>query len=255
MSGFGSFSQEAYEQLQQAYAAQLQKAEETEEQGVKIGSDTLGVETAPVRSAWLDKTGLWQYPDGRGERQDVEQKQQDLLAALRDSEGNLPAGDDDEELELSDMSDEELDAMIDEVLAEIESDEEAAAADLDDEDPEFDALVQQMLEGIDEDTSDEEIDAMLDELLGPADDEEDEDVEPEPEDDGEPDADDIAARIAELKAELAALTEDGDEEEEEEAEEDEDYAPEETQGEEEEETESEDDTADDEEVTSDDEPN
>lgn len=253
MSGFGSFSQEAYEQLQQAYAAQLQKAEETEEQGVKIGSDTLGVETAPVRSAWLDKTGLWQYPDGRGERQDVEQKQQDLLAALRDSEGNLPA--EDEELELSDMSDEELDAMIDEVLAEIESDEEAAAADLDDEDPEFDALVRQMLEGIDEDTSDEEIDAMLDELLGPADDEEGEDVEPEPEDDGEPDADDIAARIAELKAELAALTEDGGDEEEEEEYEDEDYAPEETQGEEEEETESEDDTADDEEVTSDDEPN
>jgi len=237
MSGFGSFSQEAYEQLQQAYAAQLQKAEETEEQGVKIGSDTLGVETAPVRSAWLDKTGLWQYPDGRGERQDVEQKQQDLLAALRDSEGNLPA--DDDELELSDMSDEELDAMIDEVLAEIDGEGEADPGDDgdDDADPEFDALVQRMLEGIDEDTTDEEIDAMLDELLGPADDEEEEDESEEPDGDGEPepepDADDIAARIAELKAELAALTEDGEEEEEEE-EEDEDYAPEETQGEEEE---------------------
>ena len=90
MSGFGSFSQEAYDQLRQAYSDQLQRAEEIEEAGVQIGQDKLGVETAPVRSDWLDKTGLWKYPDGRGERQDVEQRQQDLLAALRDENGNLP---------------------------------------------------------------------------------------------------------------------------------------------------------------------
>lgn len=212
MSGFGSFSPEAYEQLRQAYSDQLQRAEEVEEAGVQIGQDNLGVETAPVRSDWLDKTGLWKYPDGRGERQDVEQRQQDLLAALRDENGDLPADEAEGEDDLDGMTDEEIEAMIDEILDDIDEGE-TEDTDGDAESDEGDEL------------TDEEFEALLDQILAEVDDElaESADLDDEEEAD-EPDADDIAARIAELKAELAALTE-GDEE---------DYEPEETQGEEEE---------------------
>lgn len=217
MSGFGSFSQEAYDQLREAYAQQLARAEEIEQAGVQIGSETLGVETAPVRSDWLDKTGLWKYPDGKGEYQDVEQKQQDLLAALRNEQGEIETSDDDQ-VDLSSLSDEELDAMIDEIVGELEEDDDEV--DEDDEsvigamsDEEIDALINELAASEEdeddlnlEDMSDEELDSMLDEILA--------EVEREEEEAPVRDADTIAREIAQLKAELAEMA--GEEEEEEE---------------------------------------
>lgn len=222
MSGIGSFSQEAYEQLQAAYAAQLLRADEQEAAGVTIGKDTLSVETAPVKNAWLDKTGLWRYPDGKGEYQDVEQKQQDLLAALRNEDGDVEIPSEEEE-DLDSMSDEEIDNMVNEILTDL--DEEGEGEDDSDESEETD-------EDSDlSDLTDEELDALIDQILAEA----DEDGEEEEEE--ELSAEEIAARIEQLKAELAALTETSEEEEEEEV----DEAPEETEGEVEEETETEDD--------------
>jgi ribosomal protein L29 len=231
MSGFGSFSTEAYDQLRSAYAAELLRADEQEAAGVTIGQDTLGVETAPVKNAWLEKTGLWQYPDGKGEYQDVEQKQQDLLAVLRNKDGEVEINSD-EEQSLDQMSGDEIDDIVKEVLAELK--EEDAEETEDDSDL--------------SDLSDEELDALIDEIL--AETENDEEAEAADLEDGEEPseevtAEDIAARIAELKAELAALTES-----------EEDEAPEETEGDNGEETETEvlDDTEE-EEIPSDDESN
>ena len=228
MSGIGSFSQEAYEQLRAAYASELLRADDQENAGVTIGKDSMGVETAAINSMWLDKTGLWKYPDGKGEYQDVEQKQQDLLAVLRNDDGEvvIPSGIDDE-AELDSMSDEELDALVDEVLEEIDEDE--------DDSDEFDNL------------TDEEFDQLIDQILTEIEEEDDETAIEEPS------AEDISARIQELKAELRALTE-GQEEEDEEEEETEDIdEPEETEGEEEE-TESDQPEDNDEEDLSNDEP-
>lgn len=215
MSGIGSFSPEAYEQLQQAYASQLARADEIEEAGVKVGADTLGVETVPIKSDWLDRTGLWKYPDGRGEHMDVKQKQQDLLAALRNEDGEVEIPVDDEEPSLDEMTNEQVDQMIDEILADLDdsddSDEidntlDSVLTDVDIDEESSDSSIDEM--------TDEELDAYIDQLIG----------------ESEPTAEDIAIRIEELKAQLSALTEsDEDTEDTEDTEE-----PEETQGEEDE---------------------
>jgi hypothetical protein len=215
MSGFGSFSQEAYEQLQAAYAAQLAEADAVESAGVKIGSDTLGVETAPFKADWLDKTGLWKYPDGKGDYADRKQSPEDLLAALRNAEGEveMPAAEDDsEDTDLSDLSDEELNSMVDDILGEIEAEEEAGEEMTDEE---LDSFIDSLLAGVDpdeiENMTDEELDAFLAAALEGDEEEEVEEAgeSPEPtientvEDD---DAISIAEKIAALKEELAMLS-------------------------------------------------
>jgi hypothetical protein len=199
MSGFGSFSPEAYAKLQEAYANELSKAEEAEAAGVKIGNDTLGVETAPLRSAWLDKTGLWQYPDGKGEYQDKKQSPEDLLAALRNGEGEveLPEeelSDEEAAAELDSMTDEELDRLIDEILAE----DDTEAGDEEEEEEEDDSVTDEVIEEVKS---------------------EDETVVADSEEEEVDDAISIAEKIAALKEELAALsasvdTEEGVEDEE-----------------------------------------
>ena len=230
MSGIGSFSQEAYEQLQAAYAAQMQKADEQESAGVTIGKETLGVETAPLKSAWLDKTGLWQYPDGKGAYQDVEQKQQDLLAVLRNQDGEIEIGSDEEE-NLDEMSDEEITNMVKEILTDLEDEDDGEESEEEQEPEEEDSDLS--------DLSDEELDALIDQILAETSDEEEDESEDLDEESEELSAEEISTRIEQLKAELAALTETSEEDEE--VEEEVDEAPEETEGEEEEETEVEDD--------------
>jgi hypothetical protein len=220
MSGFGSFSQEAYEQLQAAYAAQLAEADAVESAGVKIGSDTLGVETAPFKADWLDKTGLWKYPDGKGDYIDRKQSPEDLLAALRNAEGEveMPAAEDDsEDTDLSDLSDEELNSMVDDILGEIEAEEETGEEMTDEE---LDSFIDSLLAGVDpdeiENMTDEELDAFLAAALE-GDEEEEEDREDRDfntegmgdmigEEENGDDAISIAEKIAALKEELAMLS-------------------------------------------------
>jgi len=126
MSGFGQFSQEAYDQLREAYSNQLSQAEDVETAGVKIGSDTLGLETAPFKADWLDKTGLWKYPDGKGDYMDTKQSSEDLLAALRDESGEVSVGDEegDDDLDITGLSDDEIDALVAKIMAEVEEEDE-----------------------------------------------------------------------------------------------------------------------------------
>jgi hypothetical protein len=161
MSGFGSFSQEAYQQLQEVYAAQLLAADEAEQAGVQIGNEKFSVETEAISSPWLEKTGLWQYPSGKGDYADTRQSPEDLLAALRNEDGDVEIKaekEEEEEEDISDLSAEELDALVNRVLNDLESEEEGEegededVADLTDE--EIDALVNEILEDINSEEED-----------------------------------------------------------------------------------------------------
>jgi len=237
MSGFGQFSQEAYDQLREAYSNQLSQAEDVETAGIKIGSDTLGLETAPFKADWLDKTGLWKYPDGKGDYMDTKQSQEDLLAALR-------SGNEDEieeDIDLSDLSDKELLALAAQMVEEDEGEDEGEESE-------------------DEigDLTDEELDALLDEILAASEgdeESEDEDESDDDEDEGDEgdDAISVAEKISALKEELASLSANLTLEEEEEEAEEEDEEEEPTEAVEE--TDSEEDPIEEqEEVDSDDEP-
>ena len=65
MSFGGDFSKDAYEQLREAYAKQLDDARSVEERGQEIQGQTLGLETGPVDSPWADKIEKWEYPSGK----------------------------------------------------------------------------------------------------------------------------------------------------------------------------------------------
>jgi hypothetical protein len=200
MSGFGSFSPEAYQQLQEAYATQLTAADESESAGVTIAGEKFSVETESAPSPWLEKTGLWQYPSGKGDHLDVQQKQQDLLAALRNEDGELVIENDQDESDdsLDGLSEDELNALIDQILSEEDENEEEEEAGAEvDEDSEKD-----------EELTDEQLDTLVDELF--SDDEGDSEDDTEDQPPGKT-AEEIASEIEALKAELAEISEDVEE--------------------------------------------
>ncbi len=207
MSGFGSFSPEAYQQLQEAYAAQLTAADESESAGVTVAGEKFSVETESAPSPWLEKTGLWQYPSGKGDHLDVQQKQQDLLAALRNEDGELVIENlqDESDNSLDGLSEDELNALIDQILSEEDEGEEEEDGD------EVEAKTET---GPDEDTekgeelTDAQLDTLIDELF--SDDEGDSEDDTEDEPPGKT-AEEIALEIEALKAELAEISEDVEE--------------------------------------------
>jgi hypothetical protein len=210
MSGFGSFSPEAYQQLQEAYAAQLTAADESESAGVTIAGEKFSVETESAPSPWLEKTGLWQYPSGKGDHLDVQQKQQDLLVALRNEDGELVIEDLQDELKnpLDGMSEEELNALIDRILSEEDEEEEDDGAEVEAEaETEIEAEVDEDSEK-GEELTDAQLDTLIDELF--SDDEGDSKDDTEDEPPGKT-AEEIASEIEALKAELAEISEDVEE--------------------------------------------
>ena len=107
----GDFNQDSVEAFRAAYAAQLATPEEQE-------SDTyLGLPTnvVPNTSPWIEHTGLWKYPSGKG-------PDEDLKAPFNPSE-YLP-----QELEEEDseeiLSDEELASLIEDLLGALDEDED-----------------------------------------------------------------------------------------------------------------------------------
>ena len=109
MSKFGDFSADAYAALKEAYADQLNNPIEEENTGYSLAGQNYGLETVDARGEYLDKTGLWQYPTGHTnyERPDPES----LVTALQNED------------------DEDLDALIDEILNEVEDNDESAGLD------------------------------------------------------------------------------------------------------------------------------
>jgi len=161
MSGFGGFTPEAYQQLQEAYNQQLTEAEEIENAGVKIGNETLGVETAPFKADWLDKTGLWKYPDGKGDYMDAKQKQENLLAALQTTEEDEK----DDEIDFDNLSDEDIQEILDSISVEDEDgDGDGEEEEEEMTDGELEALVDELLSGSDSDDELEDSDSDLDDL-------------------------------------------------------------------------------------------
>ena len=211
MSGFGSFSPEAYQQLQEAYAAQLTAADESESAGVTVAGEKFSVETESAPSPWLEKTGLWQYPSGKGDHLDVQQKQQDLLAALRNEDGELVIENlqDESDNSLDGLSEDELNALIDQILSEEdEGEEEEDGAEVEAEaETEIEAEVDEDSEK-GEELTDAQLDTLIDELF--SDDEGDSKDDTEDEPPGKT-AEEIASEIEALKAELAEISEDVEE--------------------------------------------
>jgi hypothetical protein len=108
----GDFNLDAVEAFRAAYAAQLSTPDED---GIANNSG-LPTNIVSNTSPWIEHTGLWKYPSGKG-------PDQDLKTPFNPSEylsGEIVDGDEDSE---SLMSDEQLDSMVDELL-ELDEDEE-----------------------------------------------------------------------------------------------------------------------------------
>ena len=167
-TGGGDFTPEAYEQLKEAYAKEVREADSVEKQGHDIMGLNLGLETLPVDSPWADLIPKDQYPSGKSEYLDGKQDPAEILELMRSS---VTKPEEEEE----EITDEELDAEIDNIL----QDEDEVEEDEEDEEDE------------DEDEEDEEEDEEEEEVIEPVDD---------------LDAEAVAAQIAELRAELEQMS-------------------------------------------------
>jgi hypothetical protein len=196
-TGGGDFSAEAYQQLREAYDKEQQRQVDDEIAGTKLMGQEYGLETLPVDSPWADKVDKWEYPDGKSQYLDKHQSPEEILEIMRQSaQERVDAKKEEEDPDgLEEMSDEEFDAHIDKILADVEEEVEAEAEEEDTE------------EDDDEDEEGEEDDAEVEEE---SDEEEDEPESEEDEGEDEPeeesyDAEDVANQIAELRAEIEQM--------------------------------------------------
>lgn len=108
--GFGDFNAAAYDALREAYADQMSAPLEEENEGYNIQGQNYKLETVDARGGYLDKTGLWKYPDGTTEYE--KPTAESLITSLQ-------ATNEDED---------ELDALIEEILGEEETTDEPSEA-------------------------------------------------------------------------------------------------------------------------------
>lgn len=184
MSFGGDFNQDAYKQLHEAYAKQLQGAKEVEKAGHDLLNINLPLETIPIDSPWADKVENWSYPNGKSEYLDGRQSPEEILEIMREA-AKEKAKDGEQQPGTFQMLD-----------AKQEGGEEPGLT----------------LEE-DEELSDEQIDEMIKSLLDDEEDGEDEvDETAEADEPEEQTAEQLAAQIEELKAALSQLGEEADEE-------------------------------------------
>ena len=199
----GDFSAEAYEQLRAAYAKETNTQLDAESEGVKILGQEMTLETLPVDSPWKSKIDNWQYPTGRSEYLDGKQDPAEVLAIMRGAAQEI---DDAEKLEEAKElvaeaeAEEETESEEEEVETTAET-EEVSDEDLGEmSDEEFEKFVDDILDGV----GDEE------ELDEDEEEEEEADTEPvaeaeeaeEEETEEEYDPQDVADEISRLKDEL-----------------------------------------------------
>lgn len=195
----GDFSQEAYEALREAYANQLTSQEEVEMAGVQVMGQNLPSETLPVNSPWRDKIQTWEYPTGKSAYKDGPQKTpEEVLQIMREAAAErdeAEAADKTDEEVIAEMSDEEFDSYIDNILESLDEEEESEEDD----------------ESEDIEMSDEETDELIDAIVNEEEEDEDEEeevqeeVQEEEEDTEEYDPEDIAAEIAAIREELESM--------------------------------------------------
>ncbi len=215
----GDFSPEAYQQLREAYANETNTQLDAENEGVEILGQKMTLETLPVDSPWRSQIDDWQYPSGRSQYLDEKQDPAEILEIMRGSAKKL---DDAEKLEEAKELVAEAEAEEAEEVEETEEAEEAEAdgEDLDEmSDEDFDKFIAEILEedngetdGVgddeveeksedeteDNDLTEEELDAILEEVG--EEDEEDEEEEEKEKEDYDPQA--VADEISRLKTEL-----------------------------------------------------
>jgi hypothetical protein len=108
----GDFNQEAVDAFRAAYAAQLSTPDED---GIANNSG-LPTNIVSNTSPWIEHTGLWKYPSGKG-------PDEELKTPFNPSQyisSELIDGDDDSES----LTDEEVDGLLNEILGDDEEEEE-----------------------------------------------------------------------------------------------------------------------------------
>jgi len=191
----GDFSQEAYQALREAYANQLTGQDEQELEGVQVMGQRMTMETLPVDSPWRDKIEKWQYPTGKSAYADGPQKTpEEVLELMREAAAERDVADAaaaKEEDDIDSLSDEDLDAYVDNLLAELDEDEDYQGEEDEEE----------------EEENDEDLDEVVDRALDEEGDEEEEEDEEEVEEDEPEDYDpeEIASEIQSLRDQLEAL--------------------------------------------------
>ena len=121
----GDFSQDAYKQLREQYAAEAQNQRDEELAGVEVQGQQLGIETLPVDAPWRDKLDNWQYPDGKSSYQDGQQSPDEILQIMRDAaEEKLAEQKEGEGPDFDAMSDDEFEKFINELVSDDEPEED-----------------------------------------------------------------------------------------------------------------------------------
>jgi hypothetical protein len=108
----GDFNQDAIEAFRAAYAQQLASPDQDE----IANSSGLPTNTIANTSPWIEHTGLWKYPSGKGPEEDLKApfNPNDYLSdEVLDGDG-----------EIEEMSDEEVENLINEIAGSSEEDEE-----------------------------------------------------------------------------------------------------------------------------------
>lgn len=108
----GDFNQEAIEAFRAAYAQQLQSPDDNEVDTITGLPTNVVTNTSP----WIEHTGLWKYPSGKGPDQDLKTPF-NPNAYLSDE---VMDGDD----EIDSMSDEEVENLINEIAGPSDDEEE-----------------------------------------------------------------------------------------------------------------------------------
>ena len=116
----GDFDQDAVEAFRAAYAAQFMTPEDQD-----VDPYT-GLPTGEISntSPWIAHTGLWRYPSGKGPDEDLKQPFQPEEYYEEEEE---------EEEEEEQLSEEEIDALIDEILEELNTEETGNGATYEDD--------------------------------------------------------------------------------------------------------------------------
>lgn len=114
----GDWDADALEAFRAAYAQQL----ESPDQDAVANNTGLPTNTIANTSPWYDHVGIWKYPSGKGPEDDLKapfNPDQYLPEQEGTEDEELVEGEDSEE-----MSDEELEHLVDEILGEYEEEGE-----------------------------------------------------------------------------------------------------------------------------------
>ena len=210
----GDFSQEAYQALREAYANQLTGQDEQELEGVQVMGQRMTMETLPVDSPWRDKIEKWQYPSGKSAYADGPQKTpEEVLELMREAAAERDVADAaaaKEEDDIDSLSDEDLDAYVDNLLAELDEDEDYQGEEEEEEDSDedLDEVIDSVLDEEEEGDDEEEVEEEEEEDDEEVEEEEVEETEEEEVEEDEPeeyDPEEIASEIQSLRDQLEAL--------------------------------------------------